>query len=529
MRYLPTRQASPKPMQVKGQVSKVKHFGAPTKGLYITNDRDKTDPLTAGVLTNYVLIEDRIRCRPGTKKIATVSALPVEMLMAYGATAGQVLAASGGSVYLASTAALIHSGFTSNDWSWTMFANLSSQKFLVMVNGKNGLWSYNGTTMVKETVTAPVSAPHIIPDNMNIVIVHMNRLFFADTANLSVYYLPVQTKSGELLEIPIGSLFRKGGTIRALGTWTIDGGAGMDDHLAIFTDHGEVAIYSGIDPASDFRLVGIYKLDAPMSKHSLAGFGGELYLMVSYGLVPMSVMLRETYAESEWDTGVISEFRKMSSAHSAKPGWQVALDNETGHFICNMPHGAPNSYCQMVRKMQVSKWVKWRDVPARCWVWLDGRLYFGDDLGNVFDMDAVYTNDDGHAIKTDLQLGWDDFGSAVGKHFKMVRPFLITDGVPRPRIEVRTDYDTSEPVNEPDVTFSTPGAIWDEAIWAIDEADELAGNGDYWAQGPVNYAEWQGCAASGKVGAIRMTMSINGAEFEVTGFDVVYENGSILG
>ena len=64
----------------------------------------------------------------------------------------------------------------------------------------------------------------------------MNRLWFADDSTWRVYYLPLQQKTGELKYLPLNAMFRRGGTIRAMYTWTIDGGAGMDDQLVIFTD-----------------------------------------------------------------------------------------------------------------------------------------------------------------------------------------------------------------------------------------------------------------------------------------------------
>ena len=64
-----------------------------------------------------------------------------------------------------------------------------------MVNGVDGVVSWDGTTFVAETVTAPAGETWIIPAKFDKVLSHMNRLWFADSQNLAVYYLPVQTKS----------------------------------------------------------------------------------------------------------------------------------------------------------------------------------------------------------------------------------------------------------------------------------------------------------------------------------------------
>src|SRR4029078_1721392 len=169
---------------------------------------------------------------------------------------------------------------------------------------------------------------------------NMNRLWFADSVNLAVYYLPVQQKSGTLFMVPLNAMCKRGGTIRGLYTWSIDGGSGLDDALAIFSSNGEVAIYQGVDPASDFKLVGILRFDAPMSKDSIINFGGDLYILTSTGLVPMTTLIRaETENLGKSDLNVMKEFEDISQVHRDDFGWQAMLNQHTNHAICNMPIG----------------------------------------------------------------------------------------------------------------------------------------------------------------------------------------------
>ena len=50
--------------------------------------------------------------------------------------------------------------------------------------------------MIKEPVTAPTASPYVHPNNFHLVLSHMNRLWFADRANLAVYYLPITKRAG---------------------------------------------------------------------------------------------------------------------------------------------------------------------------------------------------------------------------------------------------------------------------------------------------------------------------------------------
>ena len=611
MRMLPSRYLMPKPAQIKRQVAQVKHLAAPLKGLSQSSKLVPGDPLTGTILKNFVVDDDRITARAGYVKMFTDAALqPVEHLVPFYGQPPRLAGATNHTLINAADGALVKDGFTSNDWHWTAFSNLSQTDFTVMVNGHDGIWSWTGGltptglavpvvsiskanpavvtvdaidighffnfmnvtiagaagdfavangnhvitsvgtpansftlplintsaatgtsgagitatpqgSIVKETVTAPSSEAWIVPDQFAIVLSHMNRLWFADSANLAVYYLPLQSKSGEVKVLPLNAVFRRGGHIRALATWTIDGGIGLDDQLVIFSSNGEAVIYSGTDPDTDFSLVGIFRFDAPMSKHCTINYGGDLYVLISTGLVPMTTVIRaETEKLGQSEKSVLSLFLERSTLNRDQPGWQTMLNPSSGRLICNMPGGAPNRYDQMIRHMPRTVWSQWIDIPAHCWGWIDPYLYFGDDSGSIYRMHPQYLNDNGQPITIDVQFAWSQYGTPAIKHFKMVQPYIITDGDPKLLLDMKVDYDYSEPFNQPDVTFAQSGAEWDTATW-----DE-----DYWASGQAKALTlWTGVAKKGRVGGPRLTARILNCSFALSGFDVTYETGAVLG
>lgn len=526
MRMMPSRYTTQaKPLQMKRAASRIAHISAPLKGLSLSSKLTPGDPLTAPILKNFVIEDDRIECRAGYIKIAQAAvAAPIEHLIPWYGPAAKLLGASNNNLLDSQTGAIIKGGFTSNDWSWTSFSNLGTADFTVMVNGINGVWSWDGTLgtgtgIVKETVTAPASATWIVPDQFQIVLSHMNRLWFADSSNLAVYYLPIQQKSGEVVPIPLNGVFKRGGFVKAMYTWSIDGGAGMDDRLVIFTSNGECAIWQGIDPDVDLSLVGVFRFDPPMSKHSVINYGGELYVLISTGLVPLSTMIRaETENLGKEDRNVISLFLSEAILYRDRPGWSTFLNPSTGRLLCNIPQGAPNKYMQMVRHMPRPVWSQFADLPARCWGWINPFLFFGDDTGGFYRMHPQNLNDNGNPILVDVQPAWSLYRTVAQKHFKMVLPHIITDGAPMPMLDFRTDYDTSPPVNQPDVTEVLSGALWDVATWDV----------DYWAQEVRTVNNWQGVAALGRVGAPRLTAAILNCNFGIAGFDVLYEPGAAL-
>lgn len=525
---LPSKYAAKaQPVTVKKSgVTNVSHVGAPLKGLSLSSALSSTgDPLKATILDNWLIDEDKIRCRHGRRLIyAHPDGKPVESLVPYYGVPIQNMALATNGKLTTYSGVTLHTGFLSNDWSWTSFANLGALTYTLMVNGKDGVWSWDGTNLpgglVHETVTAPASATWIDPAKFAIILNHQNHVWFADTVNLAVYYLPLQQKAGEVKYLPLNALFKRGGTVRAIFSWTVDGGDGMDDKLVIFSSNGECAIYSGTDPDTDYSLVGVYRFDSPMSKHCVVQYGGELYVLISTGLVPMSTLMRAQVEHlGQTDRSVYSAFSDNSRKYRDLPGWEAFIDPSSSRIICNMPQGGTNHYQQMVRFMPTQYWTSWSAVPSRSLGWLNNVFYLGDDSGNLFAMDRAYLDDNGAAIKVDVQLAWSNFKTPGVKQFKMVKPYIITDGSPKPSIDIQVDYQTNPPQNQPELTFSNIGGDWDTSDW--DTAD--------WAAGSTMVAKWSGVGRLGTVGAFRMQALIKGCEFGFAGADILFETGSVMG
>jgi hypothetical protein len=526
MRMMPSRLVVPKPATVKRLNAQIRHVSAPVKGLALQSKLSTGDPLTATILRNFVIEDDRIISRAGyVLETTCAGAQMVHCLIPYYGDVPSMLAATNHTLCRISDGAAIKSGFLSDDWDWTSFANLGDAKYTVLCNGVDGVWSWSGgslgASIVKETITAPASATWIIPDQFQIVLSHMNRLWFADNTNLAVYYLPLQQKAGEVKYLPLNSLFKRGGSIRAMYTWTLEGGVGTNDQLVIFTTNGEAAVYSGVDPDSDFNLVGIYRFDTPMSKHSVINYGGDLYVLVATGVVPLSTMMRaEQDNLGQVDRNVISIFLAESTKSYTRPGWQLFFNPSSARLIANMPTGAAGEFRQMIRHMPRPVWSEWSHVPATCWGWIEPYLYFGMMNGQVHRMHPSLLNDAGQPIPVDVQGAWSLYGTPAIKQFKMIQPYLTTDGDLRPLIDIKVDYDFSPPINQPDISFGLPGAEWDLATW-----DE-----DYWAGDDARAVKlWNGVSAIGRVGAPRLQANLMNCQLAVNGWDVLFEAGAAVG
>jgi hypothetical protein len=84
---------------------------------------------------------------------------------------------------------------------------------------------------------------------------------------------------------------------------------------------------------------------------------------------------------------------------------------------------------------------------------------------------------------------------------------------------MRADYDQTPPRNQPDTSFTRSGSKWNASKWDVTA----------WGQGAITIAVWSGVAASGRVAAPRISAAINNCTFSISGIDIIYEVGSVMG
>jgi hypothetical protein len=527
--------------------SHVAHMGAPLKGLSRLAALNEADPLLASILTNFVVEQDRITLRPGYFTMGTIAdGRPISTLIPFYGGGSSFIAAAGDGLFSASGTRIGTHSYGSDAWQWTSFADLSQKKYTVMVNGIDGIVAWDGTNgsfpaldmsghpddfkgyfdadpsgfqnVEVDTYALP---PGFTAAKLDKVLAHQNRLWFANSTDLAVYYLPLQVLSGTMGILPLNAYFRRGGAIRSIYTWTYTGGTGMDNLLVIFTTNGEAAIYQGADPDAvdgSFKLVGVYRFDSPLAPNSVVNYGGELYVLISTGLVPMSTLLK---AEQDnlgvADQNIMQEFSDVSKTYRDAFGWSVIVNSQTNHAICNMPIGS-GKYQQLVRFMPNPIWSKWVDVPSRCWAWLDNHAYFGSEHGVIYRTGREYLNDDGAAINVDVRFAWSSFKSVAKKQFKMIRLYMMSDSIPQPFVDVEVDYETIVPTNKPDAPAVNTAGNWNTATWDVDG----------WAVDAVPRQKWQGVVGLGRVGAPRIRAAFKGSTFSLTGADVIYEEGGLM-
>lgn len=357
------------------------------------------------------------------------------------------------------------------------------------------------------------------PLNFSAVTQHKNRLWFAEKNTLKAWYMPTNSIGGAAAAFDLSALFSRGGYLVALGTWTLDGGAGLDDLLVFVTSQGQVAVYRGTDPAvaANWSLVGVYMVAQPLGVNCLQKFGGDLLLLSREGLMPLSKVLISADVTDRMTVSdkIAQTMSDYATAYAANDGWQTVVFAEENALLVNVPVSTNISY-QLAMNTTTGAWSRFLGWNARCWERFDNGIYFaaGTTIYNAW----IGNTDSGAQIDFE---GLQAFAYANAptqlKQVKMVRPIIQTESQPNILLGVNADFDTTTPTGIPSFVPTTAG-LWDTALW--DTA--------YWGGDVVIRREWQTAFAMGYSFAAHMVGNISASSLSWISTDYVIEGGGVI-
>ena len=347
------------------------------------------------------------------------------------------------------------------------------------------------------------------------------RLYFVQKDSLSFWYLPVDSINGAVTEFPLGGIFKRGGFLQAMGTWTIDAGYGVDDLAVFVTSNGEVAVYKGSDPSdpNDWALIGLWNIGQTFARKCLFKFGGDLLLLTEDGLVPLSAGLQSTRLDPRVNITdkIFYAISQAADLYSTNFGWQMNYFAKRNMLIVNVPVTGGSE--QYVMHNITKSWARFTNINANCWELSGDDIYFGGTgfVGRFYDTFA----DDGNNIKAFVQQAYSYFDSrGQQKRFTLVRPILQTDnGLPTVLCGISTDFDTVDLTNQ--ISFNP--SILNTGEWDLDTWDNAN-----WGGGLVTTKIWQGVTGLGYAGSVSLNVVSQRIEFHWASTDFVMERGGVL-
>jgi hypothetical protein len=442
----------------------------------------------------------------------------LQVLFGFAGTAAYNVSAAG------SVGAAVLSGLTNARWQHVNITT-SGGHFLLCVNGADEMRAYDGAAWTTINGLSSPSITNVATDDLIGIHVHKERTWYIETNSLSVWYSAAGAFAGALTELPLGAVFKKGGYLVAMGTWTIDGGDGADDLAVFVTSEGEVAVYAGTDPATaaTWSKVGTYTIGTPIGRRCLMQFGGDLLIITTDGVIPCSrlALAKENKTVAITDN-IQTAMAEAVELHGSSFGWEATLYPGGTMLLLNVPV-ADGLQQQFVMNTVTRRWARFKPLgsnpgwPAWCFEVFNGALYFGV-TGEVRKA-WTGTTDVGAAIEGDLLSAFNYFGDPNRqKHFKSVRPVIGWATNPEQiLIGVDVDFISEDPTSE--ITLSTaPGATWDSGTW----------DSGMWG-GDVQYnRDWFGADNVGFAGALHMRVKSSSGSVRLPAISYLFEPGEVL-
>ena len=414
-------------------------------------------------------------------------------------------------------AATVMAGTTAFQNSRFQYVNTGTPggNFLVAVNGADQRQIYNGTIwFAGSTYSASTIQPFSNVELFN------QRIFYLEKNTLRViYHHQVNAIGGTVgVAMDLSSQFRNGGKNLCIGTWTRDGGAGMDDFLVVASDQGELAVYHGTDPSSSstWAKVGIYRIAPPLSERCMEKMGGELVIATRAGISTMSSILAGLVQQTPYTDKIRTSVNDAVSLYGDHWGWQLKYVPLFNWLLLNVPVAEGNFQQQFVMNSQTMAWCRYLGLYANVWEIHNKLLFFGGD-GVVVEQNTSFLDDDGDNIFVDGRQAASNFGTARQKYFNMFRPLINADGEMGLTADINVDFANVIPTNVPDITPQQV-AEWDVATW-----DDY-----YWADEATPQLFWQSCGRLGTYGSVRMRGTINSITARWYGTAVVFQSGGVL-
>ena len=478
-------------------------------------------PATDAVyLTNWFPATTELQLRKGYTKWATGITGEVDTLMNYeSGTAGKLLAIAGGSVYdvtsQGAVGAALLTGLTNSRWQYCNITTAGGS-FLYMANGVDTPYIYNGTTWTAITGVSTPAITGVTTTTLNNPIVFKSRIFFTQKDTLKIWYLPTLSLGGLAKSLDLSSFAYKGGKIVQHATWTIDAGYGVDDYYAIYTSKGQVVVYKGSDPDTDFALAGVWDLGTPVGTRCMYKYAGDLLLLGKDGITPLASELQSSrldprvaitdkiqWAVSEAITNFGSEF-----------GWQMLFYPEENQLWLNVPNTIQIN--QFAMNSITTNWCNYTGWNAYCWELFNDQPYFGG-LGYVGR--AWYTNADNGSNITGVALqAFSSFNSPGElKRFTMAKPIFRTSGSPAIYANINVDFNLSLPTTILNYTPVDIG-VWDSGHW----------DSSIWGGELSVLQQWQGVNGVGYYGAPIVSTTAQKIDVRWVSTDIVIEKGAVL-
>lgn len=520
---------------VKPRLAKMATFPAPVGGWIknvnlATPDARRPDGSKvngAFLLENWFPTATGVRMRSGSTEFAVVGdgSLDVVSLFAYangnnqklfGATSEAVYDVTGGGDVSSEDI----SGQSGGDWSVVQFAT-SGGTYLRMVNGADTSQVFDGTSWSTSPALTGVSSAAL-----SHVWAHQKRLFFIQSGTLDAWYLTADAIGGALTKLPLGGVFKRGGSLLFGASWSLESGSGLTAQCVFVTTEGEAAVYQGTDPSSTstWALVGVYRIGKPLGPKAKIDAGGDLVIATDVGFVPLSQAVQRDYAalspaaisysiETAWNDAV---------ANRSSANWHCEVWPTKQMVLVCLPTPSGSTPTMLVANARTGAWAPYTGWNGTCLQLFGTRMFFGSTDGKIIESE-VGGDDQGAPYTASCIPLFDPLKAPASlKTALLMRATVRAPVEVIPQLSLQKDFVANMPT-VPDAALIAAGDVWGVGIWGVAK----------WGVEAVLkvFQRWQSVSGSGYSIApgIQVTSgNISAPDLELVQVDVTYDQADIV-
>lgn len=513
------------------KVHLVKSYPAPIGGLNARDGAADMPDTDATRLINWIPDSYGLRCRKGYREwaINIPGALPIKSLLSYFAPntpfpggefltrpttmPGKLFAVTDTAIYDVTTttdAPVVSktlSGAPNCGWiNYAITSNIAGN-WLMACSEVDGYMTYDGTTWLNRGLGAAAGQiQNIDPALFVQVSVWKRRAWFVERNSTKAWYLAADAIAGPATAFDFGPMFKKGGHLSFLTSWTLDAGEGIDDFLVAVSSNGDIAIYKGTDPASasTFASQGTWSVgQIPVGRRCHAQYGGDLLIVSTDGVSPLSEVTRGgsgflVATNKEYSSKISILVGEALRKTFTTFGWQLIMSPSDRLLLCNKPNYDEKFAEQFALSTVVNQWTVLQGIEALCFATVGGYTFAGTHTGKVLLIFQDYTDDVkfgeglGQPIQGELLTASSSFEvPELTKLFGMVRVSFVAPFLPGVSVNIITDYKDIG-YQSPAVSLAYRQTSWNAALW---------NSGVWGASSKSAFNEWYSVNGIGSSGA----------------------------
>lgn len=402
--------------------------------------------------------------------------------------------------------------------SWTIFNNR-----LFFFDGVNAPIIYTPAA----GTAAGVGFTGITGGNTTIVAAgsFKNVLCLIQTGTASFWYPAAAAITGACSEYNLAPFFKKGGTLRYVGSWTNQLASTSAELFVAISSEGEVLCYSGDGPAtalSTFSLVARYETGRPLGFKAFVQLENDLWIITDRGVVSLSNLFQGASglaALSGMPAKINSFITQYALVTGTSQRWMGRFWPKGQRVYLSIPISS-NQTVLLVCNLQSGAWCKYTFIENQkvsCIAIFNGKPYGVNLAGRVCELEKA-GNDDGQVIAWNLKWAWSFLGTRGDfKRIVDCRPILYCFAGQQLSLGVATDFRSN--VSLSTITVGESSAIndseWDSSSW----------DSTPWGSEQEYFSEWHALSGQGHSVSFQMQGS-NNTQIQINSIDLRVEVGS---